>query len=59
MYLSIITLFFIYFQRFYLFTSREKRMEVEKEGEKHDQLPFAHPQLRTWPATQACALIGN
>ena len=24
-----------------------------------DQLPLAHPQLGTWPATQACALTGN
>ena len=23
------------------------------------QLPLAHPQLRTWPSTQACALTGN
>ena len=23
------------------------------------QLPLAHAQLRTWPATQACALTGN
>ena len=24
-----------------------------------DWLPLAHPQLRTWPATQACALTWN
>ena len=24
-----------------------------------DRLPLAHPQLGTWPATQACALTGN
>ena len=24
-----------------------------------DQLPLTHPQLGTWPATQACALTGN
>ena len=23
------------------------------------QLPLAHPQVGTWPATQACALTGN
>ena len=24
-----------------------------------DWLPLSHPQLGTWPATQACALTGN
>ena len=24
-----------------------------------DWLPFTHPQLGTWPATQACAPTGN
>ena len=24
-----------------------------------DQLPLTHPQLVTWPTTQACALIRN
>ena len=24
-----------------------------------DQLPLTHPQMGTWPATQACALTGN
>ena len=24
-----------------------------------DRLPLTHTQLRTWPATQACALTGN
>ena len=42
--------------------------EGERKGEKHrcardtkyiDQLPFACPQLGTWPTTQTCALTGN
>ena len=24
-----------------------------------DRLPLTHPQLGTWPTTQACALTGN
>ena len=33
---------------------------MEKERERNiDLLPLAHPQLGTWPATQACALTGN
>ena len=32
----------------------------EKKFERNiDWLPLAHPQLGTWPATQACALTGN
>ena len=27
--------------------------------EIHDRLPLTHPQMGTWPATQACALTGN
>ena len=32
----------------------------EKERERNiDWLPIAHPQVVTWPATQACALTRN
>ena len=34
-----------------------------KGGRESDRnnawLPLMHPQLGTWPATQACALTGN
>ena len=44
-----------FFLRFYLFVFREKGGE-EKEREKNiDRLSVSRPQLRTWPATQACA----
>ena len=47
------------FRRFYLFTFREKGREREREGGREtsvwerniDHLPFACPQLGTWPAT--------
>ena len=40
----------------YLFLERGR--DGEREGERHINvwLPLAHPQLGTWPATQACAL---
>ena len=50
-------------KRFYLFSERGEGRE--KEGEtlmcetNFDWLLLAHPQLGTWPETQACALIGN
>ena len=31
----------------------------KKERNINAWLPLMHPQLRTWPATQACALTGN
>ena len=32
----------------------------EKEKERYiNHLPLSHPQLGTWPTTQACALTGN
>ena len=33
--------------------------EGEKERNTNVCLPLVHPLLGTWPATQACALIGN
>ena len=48
------------FKIFYLFIFRESGREGEREGEKHQYvLALARPLLRTWPATQACALTGN
>ena len=44
---------------------RGERREKEREGETSmweryiDRLLLAHPQLGTWPTTQACALSGN
>ena len=49
------------FQRFYLFLEIENGKERETLMRKRniDGLPLAHPQMGTWPATQACALTGN
>ena len=40
---------------------REGGREEEREGERNINvwLPLLRPPLRTWPATQACALTGN
>ena len=38
---------------------RERERERERERNLNVWLPFIHPPLGTWPATQACALIGN
>ena len=44
-----------------LFIFRERGMEGEREGEKHQCVVASCvcPQLGTWPATQACTLTGN
>ena len=44
---------------FYLFTFRERRRKGERQGNINVWLPFIHPLLGTWPATQAYALTGN
>ena len=46
-------------KRFYLFISRERGREGERERNINVWLPLACPQLGTWPAAQACALIRN
>ena len=56
--------FYLFIYRLYLFVFREGRREGEKEWEKHwcvrdNPLSLMHPQLGTWPATQACALTWN
>ena len=33
--------------------------EKERERNINVWLPLAHPQLGTWPTTQACAMTGN
>ena len=44
----------------YLFIFRQRGMEGEREGEKHQCVVASHmPLLGTWPATQPCALTGN
>ena len=52
---------FVLFKRSYLFIFRQSGREGEREGKKHrcvrDGLPLSHPQLGTWPVTQACALM--
>ena len=43
----------------YLFLERGEGKEKERERNIHVWLPLTHPQLGTWPATQACVLTGN
>ena len=45
----------------WLFLSLRQREEGREESRERsiDQLPLAHPQLGTWPATQVCAPTGN
>ena len=43
----------------YLFLERGEGKEKERERNINVWLPLLHPLLGTWPATQACALIGN
>ena len=43
---------------FILFLEREEEKEKEREG-NIKWMPLTHPQLGSWPTTQACALIGN
>ena len=51
-------IFSLFKKAFYLFI-----FVGEKERERNIDVweipPFAHPQLGTWPTTQACALTGN
>ena len=42
----------------YFFLKRKEGREKEMER-NIDQLTFTHPQLGTWPSTQACTLIRN
>ena len=43
----------------YLFLERGEGREKEGERNINVWLPLMCPVLRTWPATQACALTGN
>ena len=46
-------------KRFYLFLDIGEGREREWERNISVWLSLVHPQLGTWPATQACALTGN
>ena len=47
-------------KRFYLLISREREREGEREGENHQcAVVSVRTELKSWPATQACALTGN
>ena len=48
-----------FFLRLYLFLERGEGRKEERERNINVWFPLAHPQLGTWPATQACALTGN
>ena len=54
---------FIYLDFIYLLLERGKGREKERERNINVStliwLPLIRPQLKTWPATQACALTGN
>ena len=54
-------IYFLYLNFFfvYLFLDRGEGREKERERNIYVWLPLEHPLLGTWPATQACALIGN
>ena len=52
-------LFKYIFKRFYLFLDRGEGKEKERERSINVCLPLTHPLLGIWPATQACALMGN
>ena len=43
----------------HLFIFREGEGREKKRERNLDWLPLEHPQLGTWPATQACAPPGN
>ena len=43
----------------YLFVERGERREKERNRNINVWLPLTHPQLGSWPATQACAMTGN
>ena len=43
----------------YLFLERGEGREKERERNINVWLPLMHPQLGTWPTTQACSLTGN
>ena len=52
--------FFSFLKDFiYLFLDRGEGKEKEREGSINVWLPLERLLLRTWPATQACALIRN
>ena len=43
----------------YLFLERGEGREKERERNINGWLPLTHPLLRTWSATQECALTGK
>ena len=58
--------FFLLFKKYFIYLFLKEGKGERKRGRKTlmcvryiDQLPLAHPQLGSWPATQACALTGN
>ena len=49
-----VNFYFFVFYLFYLFIFRERGMEGEREGEKHQCVVASHmPPPGTWPTTQA------
>ena len=50
---------FIFKDFIYLFLEIEEGREKERERNINVWLRLMHPLVGTWPATQACALIGN
>ena len=50
---------FFFLDFIYLFLERGEGREKERERNINVWLPLACSQMRTWPATQTCALTGN
>ena len=51
---------FIFFNILFIyFLERGEGKEEGRERNINVQSPLVHPELGTWPATQACALPGN
>ena len=51
--------FLFFFVRFYLFISRQRGREGERERSINVWLPLTGSLLGTWPTTLACTKIGN
>ena len=53
-------IFTLFLFKDFIYFLRERGREGERDGEKHQCVVASHAtQLRTWPATEACALTGN
>ena len=49
----------VFFLKDFIYLFLDKRREKGRERNINVWLPLTHPQVGTWPATQACAPTGN